>query len=444
MRISNNKKFQYLFFFILSICVIFNGGNSNLMSQIIFITFSSYFLIFLKNKNYKMHLNAFYLNYKNSIFFYCIFLIYLLFQIVPLPINLLKIFSPEKFIYLSNIQEDIHYSSISLSPSNSFFQLLNFFSFLILVFIIKMVFYSDRHKKRLFIFISLIGFISSIVALGFYFIGNPDYLFIKNSFYSNSSTGFFINRTVFSIFCLFCLIASLELLKEFDKENNIKNKDNFFIKNYIRLFIIFISIGIITSFSRIGNFLLLLTIFFYLLGSKQSLQLNNKSFKYTIIFIFIFDIVILGIFFGSSKLIERFSFINNEFSHIFAENYNQMVLVKDIEMYSLCEHHMLPFNGRCHVAYIPDGKVLGLSKVARIVDMFARRLQIQERLTNDVAEAITKVTGCKGCAVVIEAQHLCMQMRGVQKQNSITTSSSFSGIFMSDEKTRAEFMNLIK
>ena len=160
MRISNNKKFQYLFFFILSICVIFNGGNSNLMSQIIFITFSSYFLICLKNKNYKMHLNAFYLNYKNSIFFYCIFLIYLLFQIVPLPINLLKIFSPEKFIYLSNIQEDIHYSSISLSPSNSFFQLLNFFSFLILVFIIKMVFYSDRHKKRLFIFISLIGFIS--------------------------------------------------------------------------------------------------------------------------------------------------------------------------------------------------------------------------------------------------------------------------------------------
>ncbi len=316
MRISNNKKFQYLFFFILSICVIFNGGNSNLMSQIIFITFSSYFLICLKNKNYKMHLNAFYLNYKNSIFFYCIFLIYLLFQIVPLPINLLKIFSPEKFIYLSNIQEDIHYSSISLSPSNSFFQLLNFFSFLILVFIIKMVFYSDRHKKRLFIFISLIGFISSIVALGFYFIGNPDYLFIKNSFYSNSSTGFFINRTVFSIFCLFCLIASLELLKEFDKETNIKNKDNFFIKNYIRLFIIFISIGIITSFSRIGNFLLLLTIFFYLLGSKQSLQLNNKSFKYTIIFIFIFDIVILGIYFGTSQIIDRFYFLKEEFSHI--------------------------------------------------------------------------------------------------------------------------------
>ncbi len=120
-----------------------------------------------------------------------------------------------------------------------------------------------------------------------------------------------------------------------------------------------------------------------------------------------------------------------------------MILVRDIEFYSLCEHHMLPFNGRCHVAYIPDGKVLGLSKVARIVDMFARRLQIQERLTNDVAEAITKVTGCKGCAVVIEAQHMCMIMRGVQKQNSVMKTSSMLGLFRSNASTRAEFLSLL-
>ena len=131
-------------------------------------------------------------------------------------------------------------------------------------------------------------------------------------------------------------------------------------------------------------------------------------------------------------------------SALFTEEYNQMVLVKDIEVYSLCEHHMLPFFGKAHIAYIPDGTIVGLSKIPRVVDVFARRLQVQERLTDEIKDCIQNTMSPKGVAVVIEAQHLCMQMRGVQKQNSITTSSSFSGIFMSDEKTRAEFMNLIK
>lgn len=129
---------------------------------------------------------------------------------------------------------------------------------------------------------------------------------------------------------------------------------------------------------------------------------------------------------------------------LFKEDYNQMVLVKEIELYSLCEHHMLPFFGKAHVAYIPNGVIVGLSKIPRIVDVFSRRLQVQERLTDQIKDCIQDAMNPKGVAVVIEAQHLCMQMRGVQKQNSITTSSSFSGIFMSDEKTRSEFMNLIK
>ena len=104
---------------------------------------------------------------------------------------------------------------------------------------------------------------------------------------------------------------------------------------------------------------------------------------------------------------------------------------------------MLPFNGRCHVAYIPNGKVLGLSKVARIVDMYARRLQIQERLTHEVADAITKITGCRGCAVVVEAQHMCMVMRGVQKQNSVMKTSSMLGVFRNNPSTRAEFLSLL-
>jgi GTP cyclohydrolase I len=120
-----------------------------------------------------------------------------------------------------------------------------------------------------------------------------------------------------------------------------------------------------------------------------------------------------------------------------------MVLVKDIELYSLCEHHMLPFFGKAHIAYIPNGKIVGLSKIPRIVDVFARRLQVQERLTIEIRDAIQETLEPAGVAVVIEAHHLCMQMRGVSKQNSATTTSAFSGAFLEDIKTRKEFISLI-
>ena len=129
---------------------------------------------------------------------------------------------------------------------------------------------------------------------------------------------------------------------------------------------------------------------------------------------------------------------------MFHEEGSEMVIIKNIELYSLCEHHMLPFFGKAHIAYIPNGHIVGLSKIPRIVDVFSRRLQVQERLTDQIKDCIQDVLNPRGVAVVIEAQHLCMQMRGVQKQHSSTTTSAFSGIFMSDEKTRAEFMNLIK
>jgi GTP cyclohydrolase IA len=129
-------------------------------------------------------------------------------------------------------------------------------------------------------------------------------------------------------------------------------------------------------------------------------------------------------------------------SAMFSEDYKQMVLVKDIELYSMCEHHMLPFFGKAHVAYIPDGKIVGLSKIPRIVDAFSRRLQVQERLTTEIRDCIQETLQPMGVAVVIEAQHLCMQMRGVQKQNSVTTTSAFTGEFLKD-KTRIEFINLI-
>jgi len=128
---------------------------------------------------------------------------------------------------------------------------------------------------------------------------------------------------------------------------------------------------------------------------------------------------------------------------VFDEKYDEMVIVKDIDFYSMCEHHMLPFFGKVHVAYIPNGKIVGLSKIPRIADVFSRRLQVQERMTNQIADTLEEYLKPSGVAVVVEAQHMCMMMRGVQKQNSFAITSAMRGDFMNDERTRAEFLDLI-
>ncbi|MDC9729934.1 MAG: GTP cyclohydrolase I FolE [Methyloprofundus sp.] len=149
---------------------------------------------------------------------------------------------------------------------------------------------------------------------------------------------------------------------------------------------------------------------------------------------------------------KAFQFLNNGYEKnldevlngaIFDSETEDMVIVKDIELYSLCEHHLLPFVGKCHIAYLPQGKVLGLSKLARVVDMYARRLQIQENLTKQIADAVELAIDARGVAVVIEAKHMCMMMRGVQKQNSVMTTSAMKGIFRDDLSTRSEFLSLI-
>ena len=150
---------------------------------------------------------------------------------------------------------------------------------------------------------------------------------------------------------------------------------------------------------------------------------------------------------------QAFKFLNQGYSQnldeivngaLFESDNEEMILVKDIEMYSLCEHHLLPFIGKCHIAYLPAGRVLGLSKLARIVDMFARRLQIQENMTKQIADAIMEVTNARGVGVIVEAQHMCMMMRGVQKQNPHMKTSVLLGTMRSDFKTRAEFLELIR
>ncbi len=164
------------------------------------------------------------------------------------------------------------------------------------------------------------------------------------------------------------------------------------------------------------------------------------------------DVTREGLVDTPKRAAKAFEFLNNGYNKtleevlngaIFEADTEDMVIVKDIELYSLCEHHLLPFVGKCHIAYLPQGKVLGLSKLARIVDMYARRLQIQEKLTKQIADAVDEAIGAKGVAVVIEAKHMCMMMRGVEKQNSVMTTSVMTGIFRKEMSTRAEFLSLI-
>ena len=325
MHLSKNKKYQYSFFILILIYSVFNGGNSNLLIQVNFLLISFFYILCLRDKNYNLHFKYFVKENKKSIFFYILFLFYLLFQTLPLPIDSLKFFSPEKYKYLISLNSDFKFSSISLAPSNSFFQLLNFCSLLILVFILKMIFYQERHKNRLYLFLSFIGFLSALIATFLYLSGNVDILSFKNYNNTSASTGFFVNRGVFSIFLLFCLISSLEYL------GNSKNiKDNFITNIYVRLFVVFIAIGLVTTFSRIGNFLLLNTMLFYMVNEIFFKKEKNNTFRNILLIIILVDICILGIYFGSSRIIDRFILLENEFAEIASTevNFSRFQIIK--------------------------------------------------------------------------------------------------------------------
>ena len=299
--------------------VIFNGGNNNLYIQFNFIIISIFFLLLIREKNYLAHINEIFLKKKLAIKLYFLFIIFLLFQIIPLPIEWLNFLSPEKYNLLNKLEFDGNFNSISWSPVNSYFSLLNYLSLFLYLIIFKSLFYKKKDIFRLYYFLVLLGAIASSVAIYFYLIGNPDFLIIKNSGYKTSATGFFINRTVFSCFLVLCFFCGIEYLKRIDNYKE-DNNQNFFNKIYNRFFLLLITIGIITSFSKLGNFLFISIIIIYIV---QSLYLNDKKNRFfltTLILLVLFDVLIVGFYFGSEKLLQRYFFMQSEISEYLPSN----------------------------------------------------------------------------------------------------------------------------
>jgi len=310
MHLTKNKLHQLFFYILITLMLIFNGSNYDFYAQFNFIFVALLFLVCQIDINYKSHIKYFLSHNKKILIIYLIFLTYLIFQILPFPTEIIKILSPSKYQILVDLEHSNFFSSISLDYSRSFVNFLNYFSLLIYFIIFKTVFYKEKHLLRFYLYLIFAGFVASLVAVYFFLIGNPDFLFILNSGYSTSATGFFINRTVFACFLNLSFLCGLEYL--FIINCYSKNKSKYFYRKiYIRLFLLFMTIGIITSFSKIGNFLffLLIIIYFFKLFLKKN---ENKYLFYTILFIVIFDIFVLGFFFGGTKLFERFSFLKDE------------------------------------------------------------------------------------------------------------------------------------
>jgi len=344
MHLKKNTFYQYFFYFLIFLLLIFNGGNYDLFAQVNFVLISIFFLYCLKDINYKAHIKKFYLNNKQILIFYLFFLLYLFFQIIPLPIDMLKFFSPYKYNLLINLNFKNNFSSISFDTSKTFFSILNYCSLIMYLIIFKSIFYKERHIKNFYFFLSLISFIASVIAVYLYLIGNPDFLFISNQNYENSSTGFFINRTVFACFLNLGFLAGIEYLKYIDL--NSKKKDYFFQKIYLRLFLLFITIGIITSFSRLGNFLFLVLILIYLIKFFRDKNYKNKFILNTLIAIILLDVFILGFYFGGNQLIDRFAFLESELLiYINDENGNLTLARGDLAKFSLFQLNNFLFFG---------------------------------------------------------------------------------------------------
>ena len=322
MRLTKNRFYQSIFYILISFLIIFNGGNyDNMYPQLNFVLVGSFFYCFT-DLNYRAHIKKFFFENKKIVVVYIIFLSYLIFQILPFQQEWIKFLSPSKYKILLDLDYN-NFSSISLDPSKTYLNFLNYTSLILFLIIFKTIFFKERHILNFYYFLVISGFFTSIVAVYFYLIGNPDFLFISNDSYKNSATGFFINRTVFSCFLNLCFLAGLEYLSLIDIIKY-KKKDSYFTKIYLRIFLLFITIGIITSFSRIGNFLFLTVIILYLINQFFLKDKKNIFMFYSLILIIFFDILLFGIYFGGLEIINRFAFLKNEL--ISYSNNNSLIL----------------------------------------------------------------------------------------------------------------------
>ena len=302
---------QNLFLFIVTLCVSINASNSNLLIQFSSINFIIFFLLCLKNKKI---LEAIKENYINNKLFFVIFFVYvgyLIFQIIPLPLHWFEVIAPANHALYSSIKIDKELWSLSVDPSNSYFRILNCINFFIIFLIFPALFFRSKHLMKVLFFFCLLGFCHAVFATYWMLIGNPSNFLIEKNHYLHASTGLFVNRAVFATFLLLCAFSGLYYMVVFFQKNKITSFSFFKQVNtkiiYVRIFIIFLTIGILTTWSRIVNFSYVLVLISFLIYSKISFKKYINPLSTIILFILLFDILILGLVFGNAKLVERYA-----------------------------------------------------------------------------------------------------------------------------------------
>jgi hypothetical protein len=325
--LSINQLYQFFFCLIFFLGTLFNGSNSFLLIKINFIFLFIFFLHLMFKKNFKTNFLYLYKTNKNIFYLFAIFIIFLIFQVVPLPNFFLSFISENSFNFYKNINFS-NYNPISLNIYFSSHEIINYLNIFLIVVLTNLIFYKKKHINRFLFYFSIMGFFHAFFAVFWLLNGNPDFIFKDTIYYSNSATGFFINRTNFSFFLVLTFLIGLQYLYF----NNIKMifKEDKFEIFYVRFFLLFISIGIISTFSRLGNFYLLIIVLYYLLISIINTNKLFNRFSIFFIVLILFDILIMGVYFGGNQLISRFDFFNYE---LLSNPNNQVNLLssKDIE-----------------------------------------------------------------------------------------------------------------
>jgi len=302
---------QNLFLFIVTLCVSINASNSNLLIQFSSINFIIFFLLCLKNKKVLEKIKENYINNKSLFIIFIVYISYLIFQIIPLPLHWFEVIAPANHALYSSVRIDKVYWSLSLDPSSSYFRILNCINFFIIFLIFPALFFRSKHLMKVLFFFCLLGFCHAVFATYWMLIGNPSNFLIQKSHYLHASTGLFVNRAVFATFLLLCAFSGLYYMVVFFQKNKITRFGLFEQVNtkiiYVRIFIIFLTIGILTTWSRIVNFSYVLVLISFLIYSKISFKKYINPLSTIILFILVFDILILGLVFGNAKLVERYA-----------------------------------------------------------------------------------------------------------------------------------------